>query len=60
MQICCFPYTDATHSATVITSYAFNKPVLISDVGGLSEVVINGKTGVLFINPKTLVKKWSN
>lgn len=51
------PYTDATHSATVMTSYAFNKPVLISDVGGLSEVVINGKTGVLFSQPKDLGKE---
>ncbi|NVO21371.1 MAG: glycosyltransferase family 4 protein [Bacteroidetes bacterium] len=41
------PYTDATHSAVVISSYAFNKPVLATDVGGLSEVIRHGITGML-------------
>jgi glycosyltransferase involved in cell wall biosynthesis len=47
---CCFvtlPYTDSTHSAVVMTSYAFNKPVIATDVGGLHEVVISGRTGYL-------------
>ena len=42
------PYTDATHSGVIMTSFAFNKPVLSSDVGGLHEVVENGVTGILF------------
>lgn len=41
------PYTDATHSAVVITAYAFGKPVLATDVGGLKEVIFNKKTGLL-------------
>lgn len=41
------PYTDATHSAVVMTSYAFGKPVLASDVGGLKEVIKHRETGLL-------------
>lgn len=41
------PYTDATQSGVILTSYAFDKPVVASDVGGLSEVVIHNKTGLL-------------
>ena len=42
------PYTDSTQSAVIMTSFAFNKPVLASDVGGLHEVVENGVTGIFF------------
>ncbi len=41
------PYTDSTHSAVVMTSYAFHKPVVGTDVGGLGEVILNNKTGYL-------------
>lgn len=41
------PYTDATQSGVVLTSYAFNKPIIASNVGGMSEYVIDGKTGIL-------------
>jgi glycosyltransferase involved in cell wall biosynthesis len=44
------PYTDATHSAVIMVSYAFNKPVLVHNVGGLKEVVIDKKTGLLMEN----------
>ena len=39
------PYTDATHSAVVMTAFAFDKPVLSTNVGGLPEVVREGITG---------------
>ncbi len=42
------PYTDSTHSGVIMTSYAFNKPVIASDTGGIKEVVIDKKTGLLF------------
>jgi glycosyltransferase involved in cell wall biosynthesis len=41
------PYTDATHSAVLMTSYAFNKPVVASRVGGIPEVVFDDITGLL-------------
>lgn len=41
------PYTDATQSGVIMTAYAFCKPVVASNVGGLSEVVIDQVTGRL-------------
>lgn len=41
------PYTDATHSAVIMTAFAFNKPVVASAVGGIPEVVEDGITGKL-------------
>ena len=45
------PYTDATQSGIIQIAYFYDKPVIATDVGGLSEVVINEKTGIL-IPPK--------
>lgn len=42
------PYRDATQSGVVPLAYQFGLPVIASDVGGLSEVVLHGKTGLLF------------
>jgi glycosyltransferase involved in cell wall biosynthesis len=44
------PYTDATQSGIVQIAYFYDKPVIVTDVGGLSEVVIKEKTGII-INP---------
>ena len=41
------PYTDATHSAVIMTAFAFNKPVVASAVGGFAEVIQNNVTGRL-------------
>lgn len=45
------PYTSATQSASIQTAYAFNKPVISTAVGGLSDVVEDGKTGYV-IDPE--------
>lgn len=41
------PYTDASSSGVIPVAYSFAKPVVVSDVGGLSEMVEDGKTGIL-------------
>jgi glycosyltransferase involved in cell wall biosynthesis len=41
------PYLSATQSGIAQIAYNFNKPVIATDVGGLGEVLLNGKTGFL-------------
>jgi glycosyltransferase involved in cell wall biosynthesis len=41
------PYTDATQSGVVMTSFAFGKPVIASSVGGFTDVIENDVTGLL-------------
>ena len=39
------PYKDATQSGVTQIGYHFNKPMLVTDVGGLSEIIPHGKVG---------------
>lgn len=39
------PYRSATQSGIVQIAYHFERPCIVSDVGGLGEVVIDGATG---------------
>lgn len=41
------PYTDATQSGVIMSSYAFYRPVVATNVGGLPEMVIDGKYGFI-------------
>lgn len=41
------PYKSATQSGIVQIAYQFNRPVIATDVGGLSEVVKDGVTGYI-------------
>ena len=52
------PYTDATQSGVVMSSFAFNVPVLATNVGGLSEYVEHMKSG--YIVPPKDVKELAN
>jgi len=39
------PYRSATQSGVTQIAYHFEKPMLVTDVGGLSEIVPDGKCG---------------
>lgn len=41
------PYKDATQSGVILVSYNYEIPVIATDIGGLKEQIINGKTGFL-------------
>jgi glycosyltransferase involved in cell wall biosynthesis len=45
------PYKDATQSGVTQIAYHFNKPMITTNVGGLSEIVPDGKVGYV-INPE--------
>lgn len=45
------PYETATQSGIVQIAYGFDKPCLVTNVGGLPEVVLDGKTGYI-VPPK--------
>lgn len=41
------PYTDATQSGVVMSSYALCRPIIATSVGGMQEVIENNVTGLL-------------
>lgn len=47
------PYTDATQSGVVYSSFALNTPVIATKVGGLPEMIDNGETGII-VPPKSV------
>lgn len=49
------PYKDATQSGVTQVSYFYNKPMIVTNVGGLPELVENGKAGyVTKITPEAI------
>ena len=57
-DICVCPYESATQSAIVQVSFGFELPVIATNVGGLPEVVTDGKTGYVVesMNPDALAE----
>lgn len=53
------PYESATQSAIIQIAYGFSKPVIATNVGGLPEVVLDGKTGYIVesCNEKKLAER---
>lgn len=49
------PYRSATQSGVSQIAYHFEKPMLVTNVGGLAEIVPNGKVGyVVDVDPKQI------
>jgi len=44
-EVVVLPYKSATQSGIVQIAYHLNKPCIVTDVGGLAEVVVDGRTG---------------
>jgi len=42
-----YPYISSTQSASIQAAYAFGKPVVVTRVGGLPDIVEDGKSGFL-------------
>ncbi len=55
-DVVALPYKSATQSGVVPLAYHFNVPVVVTNVGGLPEMVENGKSGFLIPpdDPKAL------
>ena len=41
------PYVEASQSGVIPTAYSFKKPVVVTNVGSIPEVVDDGKTGLI-------------
>ena len=46
-DVVALPYTSATQSGIIQIAFGFGKPVIATSVGGLPDVVADGKTGML-------------
>jgi glycosyltransferase involved in cell wall biosynthesis len=56
-DVIALPYRSASQSGIVQVAYHYNKPVVVSDVGGLPEVVEQGKVGfVVKLDPAEFAK----
>lgn len=44
-DVVCLPYRSATQSGPLNIAYGMGKPVIVTDVGGLAEFVVQEKTG---------------
>ncbi len=52
-KVVVYPYHNSTQSASLQVAYSFGKPVIATNVGGLPEVVVDQKSGLL-IPPKDI------
>lgn len=55
-DVCVLPYKYIYQSGVLFLSYAFKRPVIVKDVGALSESVIPGETGMIYKNDENLAQ----
>jgi len=57
-ELVCLPYYHGTQSGILMMAYGFKKPVVVTDVGGIGELVAEQKTGIIVPNnePEVLAK----
>lgn len=58
-SIVVFPYRSGTQSGALQTTYTFGRPIIATSVGGLPEVVDDGKNGFVVppLSPQALAEK---
>jgi len=56
-DIVVMPYKHGSQSGVLSLAYNFNRPVIVTNVGGLSEYIVNGKTGFVVSDEKELSNK---
>lgn len=49
-NVVCLPYNSASQSGILMMAYGFKVPVVVNNVGGLGELVMEGKTGYITEN----------
>ncbi len=54
-DICVLPYRSGTQSGIIAVSYHFGLPVIVTDTGGLKEMVEEGKTGHVVSEPDPML-----
>ncbi len=54
-DVCILPYLSGTQSGITGIAYHFDLPVIVTDVGGLKEMVEDGKTGLVVKEPSPLL-----
>lgn len=50
------PYIEATQSGIIPIAYKYGKPVIVSNVKGLTQFVVHGKTGYICKNKEDYIK----
>jgi glycosyltransferase involved in cell wall biosynthesis len=49
-DVSCLPYNSGTQSGILMMSYGFKIPVVATNVGGISELILDKKTGIVIEN----------
>ena len=50
------PYTEASQSAVIPMAYFYNKPIIVNNVTGINEQLIENKTGYIYNDDKELIE----